>query len=472
MASTAEEIAEFEECLIGAILVDASAAGRAIESVRGRISSADFTTPKPKRVFAAIEAICEEDDALPDIVPIYQRLKADRSVKPDAQVDVKYLQDLAVKGLVHNISFYTSKIVENARREKVRGIYRAVGIALDSGDSDDVLLQRTEQLAAILMSTAGTSRIRSGYEIGLNVIDQLREAKASGKERGLRTGIAPLDSHTNGLQPGTLTTLAARTSVGKSALGLQLADQACLAGHHPLYISMEMSGEELMGRNIANDTGIDSALIAGCALDGAMVTGSELVEIQASVERYRNAHLSIWDPPSRTITAMDIQRRAKVINAERPLSMIIVDYVDLLKPIARFGNRRDIELGDSAKALKSIATELRIPVVLLAQINRAGTNRDGTKNEAKPDLQHIADSDQLARDSDNVWILHRPRLDEPATSLLIRKQRGAPVCEIPLHMSLPQTKFTELPISRHPEYNSDSPDVSIDYDEFMDSNTV
>ncbi|QDV11260.1 Replicative DNA helicase [Rosistilla oblonga] len=459
MTSAAEEIAEFEEMLTAAILVDASAGGNAIDEVRSKITSRDFTLPAARRLFAAFEDI-RDSGGVPDILPVVQHLRDSNG----ETVSTRYLRELAGKGLAHNIDYYVGKIVDRVCHERHRKFHADLGGLIDGGASRPELLEFIERFSTSLTGGISQSQIRNAYDIGQSVLANLRDAKQTGRERGIRTGIVPLDEHTNGLQPSTLTTIAARTSVGKSALGLQIADHACLAGYHVLYCSMEMSGEELMGRNVSNDCGIDSSLIAGCALDGSMVTDSELSEIAVSIERYREKHLLIWDPPSRSITVSDIRRRAKAMHIDRPLSLCVIDYIDLVKPADRQTGRRDIELGDIAKGLKSLATELKIPVVVLAQINRAGTNRDGSKNEAKPDLQHIADSDQVARDSDNVWILHRPRLDEPATSLLIRKQRGAPVCEIPLHMALPKTQFTEPPISSHTNFNKDLPSDQLDYD--------
>ena len=447
----AETIAEYEECLIGAILVDAAAGGNAIESVRDQITRRDFTLMQAQHVFAAIEDT-HDAGATPDVIPVLRKAKS-------AGITAGYMHGLCGKGLVHNIPHYVASIAENRRREQIRQLSRDIGKAIDSGDSVSSVLDRIECDLVKLSGGIEQSAVRDAYAVGNEIIDRLQESKLTGTESGLRTGIIPLDQHTNGLQPSTLTTIAARTSAGKSALGLQIADNACHAGASVFYVSLEMSAAELMGRNIANDTGIDSALIAGCRLDGAMATDHEIVDIRRTVERYRDKHLRFFDPPALSASVADIRRRAKAMHADHPLHLLVVDYVALVKPKDRRASRPD-QLGDIAKGLKSLASELRIPVVTLAQVNRDGVNRDGSKRETKPDLQHLADSDQVARDSDNVWILHRPNLSEPATSLLIRKQRGAPVGEISLVMELPRTRFAEPPITSHPNYNSEF----IDYD--------
>ncbi|WP_417736337.1 replicative DNA helicase [Rosistilla oblonga] len=449
-----ETSAEHQESLIGAIILDPTV----IDAVREIVTQFDFTSFPAATVFGAIEDLHDSNQPV-ELVTIVHRLKADGSFKKIG--GPAYIGHLSNKGIAHHAKFYATQIRSESRRQKLRAIVGAAAESLDDPKSkpEDAIERLDSQISALL-STDCTIGIEDAYTVGCRVIDEIRDAKTQKREIGLKTGIRPVDEAMRGLQPGSFTVVAARTSVGKTSLAMQIADTAAMDDRHILFVSLEMTAEELLRRNIANDTGIDSRLLANCYSDSPdeCITNEEIAAAAKSVKRYEGKPFHIWAPASAGVS--EIRRKARIRQAHSRLDLVIVDYLQFIAPRDRRISRTE-QIGEMTQALKGLAKELSVPVIAAAQINREGGKLD------RPRLCDLAESGRIENDCDNVLILHRPRLDEPATELIIAKQRGGPTGVVPLVMDLPSTTFSELPTSSHQNYNDDLPNDTLDYDEVM-----
>lgn len=252
------------------------------------------------------------------------------------------------------------------------------------------------------------------------------------------TGMSDVDDMTMGFEPGTVTILAARPGMGKTAMALQLAGAATKAGHRTLFVSLEMGDAELMDRMLSAESGVPLQ-----AFRRRNVSPTQWSSLTHTASRVAPLPLVIADAPGQTL--LDIRATARQEHAK----LVIVDHVGLMKAIAgsvSSRRSREQEVAEFSRGLKAIAKELRIPVLVLCQVTR-----DVAKAAKRPGLESLRESGSLEQDADNVWFLHRPGYYDPKASdeikrqaeLIIAKQRQGPTGIIPLIWMAEHTRFVQ-----------------------------
>ena len=248
---------------------------------------------------------------------------------------------------------------------------------------------------------------------------------------GLPSGIGPLDDLTGGWQPGNLIILAARPSVGKTAIALQFGLHASVQEKAPvLFFSQEQSGQELADRATSH-----LGRIPGDALrDPRKLADEHWPRITAAAATINETPLIIDDTAGQTIES--ITARCRQSNAERRLGLIVIDYLGLMKmPKA---DRHDLAVGVVTKALKALAKDLRVPILLLCQLNRNGTGR--------PRDEDLRDSGNIEQDADLILFLYRKDPENLAhTTLVLHKQRNGPKDDVELHSQMSLMRFDHDP---------------------------
>lgn len=254
------------------------------------------------------------------------------------------------------------------------------------------------------------------------IFDEM-ESRWKGEEAmGLDTGLIDLDKIVRGLRPGQLIVIAGRPGTGKTVLGTGFADHVAIRnGGVALVFSLEMSKEEIAKRSLAALSGVEQNLIdSGKALDDDDANNRMI----AAVNRVANSDVRICDRPALTVAR--ICAIARLEHRVKPLDLIVIDYLGLIGSDSKYQTRAQ-EIGSMTRALKALAKELGIPVVLLAQLNRSIESR----GDAKPRMSDLRDSGEIEQDADVIMIAHRDMASEKGRSGLteidvVKCRHGAP----------------------------------------------
>ncbi len=428
---------EAERSILGAVLLDNHALNAAVEQLR----SEDFFLPQHRHIFERMVQLGEKQQAI-DTITLMEDLA--RSGALEAAGGVAYLSQLA-DGLPRatNVDHYARIVKEKSILRSL--IYSASAIqeqALAAGDDADVILDRAE---ATIFQLA-EDRVKAGL-IGVKDLvkesfDRLEKIFSEGRRiTGLATGYSGLDNETAGLQPSELIILAARPSMGKTALALNIAENVALRHREPVAIfSLEMSKESLLLRFLASHARVDAHKFRTGHMnrdDWGHVTKS-LAEL---------GEAPIWIDDSASSTVLEMGAKARRLKRDRGLSLVIVDYIQLVVPTnnRRTSNRQE-EVSGISRALKALAKELKVPVVVLSQLTRAPERED-----RKPQLADLRESGAIEQDADVVLFINRPNFyktdmaeeDRAKAEIIIAKQRNGPTGNLNFVFLSRHTRFEE-----------------------------
>ncbi|MCR4330333.1 MAG: replicative DNA helicase [Patescibacteria group bacterium] len=262
--------------------------------------------------------------------------------------------------------------------------------------------------------------------------------------RGVPTGFKALDDHIAGLQKSDLIILAARPSMGKTALALDIARQAATLHNIPVGIfSLEMSSQQLVDRMLAADSRVDAWKLR----TGKLTTDEEFSTIRDSLDKLAKAPIFIDDKPSNTVLGM--RSTARRLKSEHGLGLIIVDYLQLMQTSKNYDSMVN-QVTEISRSLKALARELEVPVLALSQLSRAVESRGG-----KPRLSDLRDSGSIEQDADMVLFIHREDKykedsDRPnIAEILIEKHRNGPTGKIDLYFDAKKTTFLNIEKSEY-----------------------
>jgi len=334
-----------------------------------------------------------------------------------------------------NIEAYANLIKNDSIKRSLITAASEIGELVFEDDEVDNLLDKSEQLIYSLsqdLTYQDFVPIKDTLEITFERLDEL--SKKKGALRGVPTGLKGLDKMLSGLQKENLVVLAARPSVGKTSLALNIAQYAAVEGNFGVAIfSLEMGREMLVDRMISSQAGIDNWKISTGNLD------------EEDFEKYgvaagELAEASIFIDDTAGIGVMEMRTKARRLMLENKIDLIIVDYMQLVK--APQAESRVQEVSKISQGLKNLARELKVPVLAVSQLSRAVEQRGGDK---KPQLSDLRDSGSIEQDADIVMFLYRPdEEDRSNAKLLISKHRNGPTGELDLFFRTEFTKFYEV----------------------------
>jgi len=428
---------EAERSILGAVLLDNHALNAAIEKLR----SDDFFLPQHRQIFERMIQLGEKQQAI-DTITLMEDLT--RTGNLESAGGIAYLSQLA-DGLprVTNVEHYARIVKEKAVLRNL--IHSAAAIqeqALAAADEADVILDRAE--SAIFQ--IAEDRVRAGL-IGVKELvrenyERLERIFSEGRRiTGLGTGYTDLDNQTAGLQPSELIILAARPSMGKTALALNIAENVALRKGEPVAIfSLEMSKESLLLRMLASEARVDAHKFR----TGHM-NRDDWSKITAALGTLGEAPL--WIDDSASSTVLEMGAKARRLKRDRGLSLMIVDYLQLVVPThTGRGTNRQEEVSSISRALKGLAKELKVPIVVLSQLTRAPE-----REERKPQLADLRESGAIEQDADVVMFINRPNFyktdlpeeDRAKAELIIAKQRNGPTGTLNFVFLARHTRFEE-----------------------------
>ena len=279
------------------------------------------------------------------------------------------------------------------------------------------------------------------------VLHEVFETIENRGQRGIETGFLELDEMTNGLQKGEMIIIAARPSMGKTAIAMNIIEGvACDGGHACGVFSLEMSKQQLAQRMLCSRGAVDAHKLRKGALSSA-----EFQKLAVTVGELAKA--PIWVDDAAGLTILEFRAKARRLKMQHDVKLIMVDYLQLMDNPA--AESRQQAIGEISRGLKAVARELMIPIIVLSQLNRGTEGRDGHR----PRMSDLRESGSIEQDADVVALLHREdyyRLQEPdfvpdnIAELIIAKQRNGPTGTIKLTFDNKSTRFRNLSAAADP----------------------
>ena len=436
-----------EKAVLGAMLLD----NKYANLVFSEINSEDFYRDSHKLIAAAIDKLVNSSTAA-DIITVGGLLDKNKDLKFVGGYE--YLSSL-LDGIPENINLeeYVQAVKDRSTLRKL--MMASMGVIKNStepkAETRDILTRLQEDLIKI----AGTE-IHSGFapsaEIVSETLEKIQKIQKHGDSGGLRTDFYELDNMTGGFQKGDFIVIAARPSMGKTALGLNIASNIAIKGEKAVgFFSIEMARHQIMMRLLSSRAGIDmSALMTG----RKHLTPQEWRSLELAASELGKAKLYIDD--SASLSIIEMKTRARRLWREKELDIVFVDYLQLIKVSGdqlRKNDSRAQEVAIISASLKELAKELQVPVVALAQLNRSpeqrGTRREGIKYQ----LSDLKESGAIEQDADLVMFLHREEQVDRETErkgeadLIVAKQRNGPTGKILLAFIDKYTKFANMEFS-------------------------
>jgi replicative DNA helicase len=424
-----------ERSILGAILFDNNALNAAIEALRPD----DFFIPQHRNIFTRMIALGEAQQAI-DLVTLTEELH--RRSELDSSGGAPYLASL-VDGMprVTNVEHYARIVKEKAMlRNLIHATHNIQQRAFEGEDGADAILDNAESSIFAIAE----DRVKAGLipvkDIVRDNFERLEKIFREGKSvTGISTGYGELDKLLSGLQPSELIILAARPSQGKTALALNLAENISIRGGLPCALfSLEMSKESLLQRLVASVAQVDAHKFRSGHL--SREDWRRMTEALGTI-----AAAPIWIDDAGSISVLEIGAKARRLKRDKGLSLLIVDYLQLITARGRFGNRQE-EVSSISRGLKGLAKELQIPVLVLSQLTRAPE-----RDERGPQLSDLRESGAIEQDADVVMFIYRPNFfkagatqeEREETELRIAKQRNGPTENVKFVFRSRLTRFEE-----------------------------
>jgi replicative DNA helicase len=428
---------EAERSVLGAILVHNDAFNLAVQVIDSR----DFYRDAHRRIFEKMIALNDRGQAI-DFVTLKEELS--RGGELDDAGGPAYIASLA-DGVPRatNVEYYARIVKEKSTlRSLIYAANKIVTNAYEADQDSDLILDEAE--SAIF--AVADDRMKAGFvpmatlvKESFPKIEQLFEQKKL--ITGVPTGFVDLDEMTRGLQPSDLIIVAARPSMGKTSLVLNIAQHvATEPGMTVGFFSLEMSKESLFLRMLTAEAQIDSHRL----MSGA-IGQKDYGRISHALETLSAMNLYIDDTAS--IGVLEMRAKCRRLQAEHGLSLVIVDYIQLMSGRGRFENRT-LELASISRSLKGLAKELNVPIVILSQLSRGPESR----SDHRPQISDLRESGALEQDADLVVLIYRDDVynkdpnnpDAGTAELIIAKQRNGPTGTVKVAFLREQTRFANL----------------------------
>lgn len=426
---------EAERAVLSALLLS----DERVSQVSEILLPGDFYSQQHRIIYETILAVSQQSKRI-DLVTLQDELKKKKQLELAGGMSflVSLQEDIPSLGLVE----------QHAQIVKEKAILREL-ISSATGIITNCYDQNEENISAVLDGAEKTifqiaNKRASQSFVQLNIwlkktFQTLSDIKSHSKGvTGIPSGYKKLDEFSSGFQNGDFIVLAARPSMGKTALSLSLASQAAKSGFTTGFFSLEMSAEQLTLRLLSAESAISHQNIRN-----ATITSEEWVDLTTVAAQLAEMKLFIDD--TAMLSIMDLRAKARKLKAEHGLQFLVIDYLQLLHADGRHENRHQ-EVSQISRSLKALAKELEIPVLALSQLSRAVENR----MDKRPMLSDLRESGAIEQDADLIMFLYRDIVynsdtENPALSeLIIGKQRNGPTGTVYLNFSKELTKFEDM----------------------------
>lgn len=426
-----------EKAIIGAILIN----NENIYPVAEKLKADDFYLDAHRNIYAKAIDMAEHSQAV-DLVTLQAELL--RLGKLESSGGIAYIASL-MDGLPHlvNIDHYIELVYETSLRRKLINTTNSIMAACFDGMlSGKEILEESEAKIYQLAESREQGGLLPTADLQVEATQRVEQVFSNRDIiTGLGTGYRDLDRMTAGLHKGNLVILAARPSVGKSALATNIAQYVAGHGHTVALFSLEMTRLELMLRMVTAEVRVD-----GAKLRNGYLTKEDFRSLVNGIELLGTRSIYIDDTSS--MTAMELRSKCRRLKAEKGLDLVIVDYLQLMSgPTSKRQENRVQEVSQITRSLKGLAKELDVPVLALSQLNRAPEQRKGN---ARPQLSDLRESGSIEQDADMVMFIYREEMYKPdeenagLAELIISKQRSGPTGTVRLAFIREYTRFETL----------------------------
>jgi replicative DNA helicase len=391
---------EAEESVLGAVMLSADAAAVALET----LEPGDFYRPAHQSVFEAVLALFDGNQAI-DAITVSDWLRRNEAL--DRVGGIAFLNTLmdAVPA-TSNISYYVDIVDETASRRRLMRAGSAVGqMAMESDRPIEEVLDSAEATVfAVADRRVGEGLTRVGPMLQ-DTLEQIEEMGTRGGDiTGVPTGFKDLDRKLAGLHPANLIVVAARPSMGKSALALNIAQNVAESGVPAAFFTLEMSREEVVRRLLSSMASVDSTKLTTGQL------GPEMWQkLARESSRLYEMPFFVDDSPDLTVTA--IRAKCRRLKRASDLGLVVVDYLQLMQGPTRSDNRQQ-EIAEISRSLKNLARELHVPVIAVSQLNRQLEQRENKR----PRLGDLRESGAIEQDADIVMFIYRDEYYNPESA--------------------------------------------------------
>jgi replicative DNA helicase len=437
-----------EASLLGAILIDSDA----IVKIADSIVASDFYDARHQRIYDAVMKLYEKRSPI-DVLTLADQLKNNSAL--DIVGGPAYLTELTnyVPTAAHAEQYADIVAQKALRRRLISASQEMAELGYDESKSLNELIEQSETRLFEVSQQHVKQDVISLEAILAESFERLDDLhKDKGAIRGIPTGYKDLDNLLAGLQRSDLFILAARPSMGKTAFVLNLAHKVAVKAKEPVLIfSLEMSKEQLVDRLLAMESGVDA-----WALRTGNLTDSDFEKIGEAMGTLSEAQIFIDDTPG--ITVSDMRTKARREAHQRPLGLIIVDYLQLMSGGSKYsgeGNRVQ-EISEISRGLKGVARELNVPLIALSQLSRSVESRQ----PKIPQLADLRESGSIEQDADVVAFLYREDYYEPETErknimdVLIKKHRNGPTGGVELYFDRDKQRISSLDMHQGDPFNN------------------
>ncbi len=443
---------EAEQAVLGAVLLQNTALNQAMEQLR----ATDFYKAAHQKIFQAMIQMSTAGEAI-DLVTLREHLLHKERI--DAVGGAAYLSQLTeVVPTAANIQHYIRIVTEKAL---ARRLINAATEIVREGFEEAVGTEELLELAEKRIFEITGENIRQGF-VGIeHIIKNSFEFIENLYERkelitGVPSGFADLDTKTSGFQPSDLVIIAGRPSMGKTAFCLNIAQHVGIQAKKPVAIfSLEMSKEQLVIRMLCAEARVDAH-----RLRTGQLKKTDWGKLTNAAGDLSDAPIFIDDTPA--ISILEMRAKSRRLMLEHGLSMVIVDYLQLMRGHAS-AERREQEISEISRSLKALAKELNIPVIALSQLNRSVESR----NDKRPMLADLRESGAIEQDADVILFVSRDEVyketeeNKGKAEIIIGKQRNGPTGTVPLHFERRFTLFQNFsPRDQERDYAESAPHFS------------
>jgi replicative DNA helicase len=431
---------EAEQSVLGSLILDKDA----VIKIADIISAEDFYEEKHRAIYLAILALYDERSSI-DILTVSNKLSEGMSL--DRIGGVSYLSTLvnSVPSAAHIVHYAQIVKRKGTLRRLIASATEIVTLGYQENVDLDTLLDKAEQK----LFSVSQNHLKQNFvpitEILHETFDRLDELhREKGKLRGVPTGYTDLDRKLGGLQNSDLIILAARPSMGKTSLALDMVRHVAMEEKKAVaFFSLEMSKDQLVDRLLAAEADVDLWKMRTGRLSDVGVN-NDFERIGHALGRLSEAPIFIDDTGS--VNIMELRTKARRLQAEHDLDLIVVDYLQLMQ--GHSTDNRVQEVSEISRSLKLLAKELNVPVLALSQLSRAVEQRG---NDKRPQLSDLRESGSIEQDADVVMFIFRDEMYTGADTkkphiaeILIRKHRNGPTGEVELYFDGEKTSFKNL----------------------------
>lgn len=439
---------ELEEKVLGVFLMEALAYPTVISILREEC----FYGVKTKKIYEAIKVMYNKGYGIDYLV--VQRYFFDQGITKIEESNIPYIISQLQSGVVSSSHLVTWCLMLRELAAN-RLMYKLKNSGDLSGDAFEEAKKIEDQLRDI-MDVKITDDWVHISEVATKLQKHMDEAESRKGIMGISTSIKEIDELNGGFRDTQLIVIGARPSVGKSAFMGRVATHAAFSGKKVGIISLEMEDKDILARSVASD-----ADVSFWRIDRSRFEQEEEQRVKVQQAILNLSRLPIYYSDTAQVGLVDIRAKVERLKAKHGIDMLIIDYLQLVEPENTNFRNREQEVSKICRGLKLLAMNMKIPVIILAQLNRQSEE----KGDKKPQLHHLRESGSIEQDADVVMFIHSDfqsgivvdehgNTTENKADLLVRKWRNGSRCEVKLGFDGPKIKFYELDAA--PNFNNDT----------------